>query len=63
MEYEFKNTPQGQQVRIPPPRGQIKAKIFKNLAKLVKSVVSVVGVVKKKKKKTDGDNGDSDAAS
>lgn len=36
-----------EEVRIPPPRGQIKARIFKNLAKQVKVIASVTGILRK----------------
>lgn len=50
MEDQFKNSPEDKtrsHVRIPPPRGQIKAKIFKEICKKVKSLVSMM---RKKKK-------------
>ncbi|GKV28580.1 hypothetical protein SLEP1_g37605 [Rubroshorea leprosula] len=42
-------------VRIPPPRGGVKVRMFKELGKKVKTVVSIA---KRQGKKEDGESGD-----
>lgn len=44
MKTQYVKSPKSPQVRLPPPRGQIKAKIFGETVKKIKNIVS--GIVK-----------------
>jgi hypothetical protein len=48
MEDKYQERPKrSRSARVPPQRGQVKARIFKELVQKVKNVVSVVGLSKK----------------
>ncbi|KAB5538902.1 hypothetical protein DKX38_016435 [Salix brachista] len=48
MEYKYQETPKRPaMVRVPPQRGQVKARIFKGLAQKVKNAVSLVGYARR----------------
>ncbi len=43
--YQKGSTGKGKEVRLPPKRGQIKVKMFKELGRKVQTMVSVVGLM------------------
>lgn len=54
MEKGQKVAKKAEVVRIPPPRGRVKAKIFSDAAKKVKLATSVIGLFKRERVHVDG---------
>lgn len=63
MEDGKKVTKKPEVVRIPPPRGRIKAKIFKKLAKQLKIAATVIGLFRKKQRNGGGGGGGGSSSS